>query len=75
YQFAPKNVSVKVGTKVTWTNKTDAPHTVTGKNGWSFHSKTFQPKGTVSYTFSKAGTYHYICSIHPFMKATIVVTK
>lgn len=75
YTFSPTKTTIKVGTKVTWTNKSDAPHTVTGTGTWKFKSKVFNPNGTVSYTFSKAGTYHYFCSIHPFMKATVVVTK
>lgn len=73
YAFSPAKLTVKKGTKVTWINNTGAPHTVTGQQSWHFSSSTFSPNGKVSTVFNKAGTYHYICSIHPYMKATIVV--
>jgi plastocyanin len=73
YAFSPVKLTVKKGTKVTWVNNTGAPHTVTGQQSWHFSSNTFSPNGKVSAVFNKAGTYHYVCSIHPYMKATIVV--
>jgi plastocyanin len=73
YAFSPVKLTVKKGTRVTWVNNTDAPHTVTGQKSWHFSSSTFSPNGKVSTVFNKAGTYHYVCSIHPYMKATIVV--
>jgi plastocyanin len=73
YAFRPVTLTVKKGTKVTWVNNTGAPHTVTGTKTWHFSSKTFSPNGKVSAVFSKPGTYHYMCTIHPYMKATIVV--
>jgi plastocyanin len=73
YMFAKAKMTVKVGTKVTWLNATDAPHTVTGTGGWTFASKTFTQNAKVSHVFNKAGTYQYMCAIHPYMKATIVV--
>lgn len=75
YGFHPTKLSVKAGTKVTWVNNSDAPHTVTGMGGWKYSSKTFSEDQKVSKVFKKAGTYHYLCSIHPYMKATIVVKK
>ena len=73
YRFSPARLTVRVGTKVTWVNKSDAPHTVTGTKGWSFSSKTFSQGQSVSYVFKKAGTFHYMCAIHPYMKATVTV--
>lgn len=73
YAFRPEKLTVKKGTKVTWVNNTGAPHTVTGTKNWHFASKTFSTNGKVSAVFSKTGTYHYMCSIHPYMTATIVV--
>lgn len=75
YSFSPKKATVTVGTKVVWTNHSDAPHTVTGTGSWKFNSKTFNANGHVSFVFKKAGTYHYFCSIHPFMKGMVVVHK
>jgi plastocyanin len=75
YTFAPKTLKVKIGTQVRWKNKSDAPHTVTAtSHNWSLNKQLGTGK-TVAFTFRKAGTYKYYCSIHPYMKGTIVVTK
>ena len=73
FKFDPATLTVPVGSTVTWTNKDEEPHTVAAKDG-SFHSSSLDTKGTYSFTFTKAGTYDYICSIHPFMTGTVVVT-
>ena len=77
FAFSPATLTVKVGTTVTWTNMTQAPHTVTSDDGKTFDSGSSNPispsGGTFSFTFSKAGTFAYHCQIHPFMKATIIV--
>jgi plastocyanin len=73
FKFDPDNLGVKAGTKVTWTNTTAAtPHTVTSDTGAFDHG--LDPGVTFSFTFSQPGTYHYHCSIHPSMTATITVT-
>jgi plastocyanin len=63
---------VKAGTKVTWTNRDDEPHTIASDNG-SFRSSAIDTDESFSYKFDKPGTYHYTCSIHPRMVGTIVV--
>ncbi len=77
FAFSPATLTIKVGTTVTWTNTTSAPHTVTSDDGTTFDSGINTPLspngGTFSHTFTKAGTYAYHCQIHPFMKATIIV--
>lgn len=75
YTFAPARVTVRVGTRVTWSNRTDAPHTVTGRGSWKFASRMVTRNHGVSFTFKKAGTYKYYCTIHPSMKGTIVVRR
>jgi plastocyanin len=74
YAFAPKKLTIKVGTRVTWKNVSDAPHTVTGKGAWKVNKQLLQGK-SVSFVFKKAGTYHYYCMLHPYMTATIVVKR
>jgi len=74
YKFGPQTLTVPVGTTVTWTNNDDDPHTVTAKDG-SFRSDTLHKGSTYQHTFDSPGTYTYLCSIHPFMVATVVVTK
>ena len=72
FSFGPPVLTVAPGTKVTWTNRDDIPHTVVADDK-TFKSKTLDTDETFSYTFDKAGTYPYFCSIHPHMTATIVV--
>ena len=74
FAFAPANLSVTVGETVTWTNKDEEPHTVVANDG-SFHSPGLDANGTYSFTFSTPGSFDYICSIHPFMRGTVVVTR
>ena len=77
FAFSPATITIKVGTTVTWTNTTSAPHTVTSDDGTTFDSGLNTPiganGGTYSFTFTKAGTFTYHCQIHPFMKATVIV--
>ncbi|HXE44140.1 MAG TPA: plastocyanin/azurin family copper-binding protein [Conexibacter sp.] len=73
--FAPTSVTVKVGQKITWTNDDSVAHNVTATSGASFRSSDFSQGGTFSYTATKAGTIHYVCTIHPGMDGTIVVTR
>jgi plastocyanin len=75
YSFQPAMITIKTGTQVVWTNTSDAPHTVTSDNGAFTASSLIQEHQTFSMTFSKPGTYHYHCSIHPYMTATVVVTS
>jgi plastocyanin len=73
FAFAPKTMTVKVGTKVTFKDTTGIGHTVTSKtSSWKFN-KTLAADGSVKFVFKKAGKYTYYCTIHPWMKGTIVV--
>jgi plastocyanin len=72
--FVPATLTVRAGSTVTWTNHDEEPHTVAANDG-SFHSPGMDSQGTYSHTFPTAGKFEYICSIHPFMHATVVVTQ
>ena len=72
FAFSPATITVKVGTTVTWTNKDGTAHTVTSDTG-AFDSGNLAANGKYSYTFSTAGTYPYHCTIHPYMKGTVIV--
>jgi amicyanin len=74
FKFNPATLTVPVGTTVTWTNQDEEPHTVAAKDG-SFHSPGMDTHGTYSYKFTAPGSFDYICSIHPFMVGTVVVTQ
>jgi len=73
FAFAPASLAVKVGTTVTWTNADQDPHTVVAKGG-QFKSGILNTGAGYTFTFTTAGTYDYLCSIHPFMIATVVVS-
>ena len=71
--FTPKTLTISKGTKVTWKWLGVLRHNVTVKRGPSkFRSKT-QVKGMFSHVFSRAGTYHLVCTIHKGMTMTVVV--
>lgn len=72
FSFGPETLTVAVGTTVTWTNRDDIPHTVVSTDG-VFKSKVRDTDEKFSYTFSRAGTYPYYCSVHPKMTGKIVV--
>jgi len=72
FVFGPQTITVPVGTTVTWTNSDDIPHTTVSTDG-VFKSKVLDTDEKFSYTFSKAGTYPYFCSINPKMTGKVVV--
>ncbi len=72
FSFTPATLTIHVGDTVTWTNNGPAAHTATANNG-SFNTGTLQKGQSASHTFTQAGTYAYICTIHPFMHGTVVV--
>jgi plastocyanin len=72
FTFTPMEVTVKVGTQITWTNGDDIPHTVVSSDN-AFKSKTLDTDEKFSFTPTKPGTYSYFCSIHPKMTAKVVV--
>src|ERR1700681_3657378 len=72
FVFGPQAITVPVGTTVTWTNSDDIPHTAVSTDG-VFKSKVMDTDEKFSYTFTKAGTYPYYCTIHPTMTGQVVV--
>lgn len=73
FAFVPATLTVSAGTTVTWTNSDEEPHTVAASDG-SFHSPGMGTGATFTHTFSTAGTFDYVCSIHPMMHGTVMVT-
>ena len=76
-QFRPKQLEVKAGQEVTWTQKDAGFHTVTsgtveqtgggvtGKPDEKFRSERLATDETFKFTFNEAGTFTYFCEIHP----------
>jgi plastocyanin len=84
FAFSPHILTVTAGTTVTWTNNDSAVHNVVSADGIglnanptsTFNSGSMNPGATFSFTFSKPGTYFYVCTLHktiPAMHAEVVV--
>jgi len=74
WRFEPAHLEIKAGTTVTWTNETEAAHTVSGSDLEFEDSGYLDPGQSFSQTFDKPGTYRYECNPHPWMTGEIVVT-
>jgi plastocyanin len=72
FMFVPATLSVPAGTKVTFVNDDDEPHTITATNK-SFDSEGLDTHATWAHTFATAGSYTYFCELHPYMKGTLIV--
>jgi plastocyanin len=70
-QFAPGTLTVKRGDTVIWTNRDLVPHTATA--GRTFDSRVIAPGASWSWVASQPGRHDYVCSLHPTMRATLVV--
>jgi plastocyanin len=78
YKFDPPNISVAPGATVTWTNNDNFTHSVKFLDGGlPTDPMVMDPGQSVTFTFpSTAGTYNYLCSLHPNdMKGSVVVTS
>jgi len=74
FSFGPATLTVSVGTTVTWINRDDIPHTVvSSEDPKAFKSKVLDTDEKFSFTFAKAGTYPYFCSVHPKMTGKVIV--
>lgn len=72
--FSPAVLTVAVGTRVTWTNRDDIPHTVTdAATPRTMKSPPLDTGESFAFTFDKPGAYAYFCSLHPHMQGTVVV--
>ena len=73
-QFEPATVDVKVGGTVKWVNQDTVDHDVVADDG-QFRSELFGKGQTFEYKPTKAGSIHYVCTVHPGMEGTLTVTK
>jgi plastocyanin len=70
FTFSPGSVTVNVGDRVTWTNNDAVAHTATGSG---FNTGNIAGGASKSVTFQSAGTFDYICAVHPTMTGTVLV--
>jgi plastocyanin len=76
FKYVPDTLTVPAGTKVTWTNHDDMPHTVTsaGKPK-ALASEALDTDDQFSHVFAEPGTYNYLCTIHPKMSGQVIVEQ
>ncbi|MEE3506878.1 MULTISPECIES: cupredoxin domain-containing protein [unclassified Pseudomonas] len=74
FMYSPKELTVAVGTKVTWVNDDQVPHTVAEVNK-VFRSGALDTGDSFSYTFLIPGTFEYFCVLHPQMIGRVRVTQ
>jgi len=76
--FVPADLTVEVGTTVTWTNESSVIHTVTsgtdGTHDDIFNSGDVGPNEEFSYTFNEVGTFPYFCIPHVNQGMTGTIT-
>ncbi len=74
FAFEPDPLQTAVGQPVSWTNQDAAPHTVTSDGEGPMASGELDQGASYDVTFGTAGTYTYICTIHPTMRGTVEVS-
>jgi plastocyanin len=72
FKFGPDKLTIAKGTTVTWTNQDDIPHSIV-LAALGVRSKVLDTDKAFTYQFDRAGTFSYICGLHPFMHGQVVV--
>lgn len=73
FSFTPETLTIRAGTRVTFINHDDIPHTVVAVDK-SFRSKALDTDDSYEFTFTKSGDFDYFCGLHPHMKGRVIVT-
>jgi plastocyanin len=74
FAFAPAAITAGVGDVITWTNNDSAPHTATVTSDPTCTTDSLASGATGSLVFNTAGSYEFMCKIHPTMTGTIEVS-
>ena len=72
FAFVPSEITIAVGTKITWINKDEAPHTATSTDK-KFNTGGLDTDDKYSFVFNEQGEFPYFCALHPHMTANITV--
>lgn len=75
FAFTQKQITVKKGTKVTWTNRDEAKHNAFSKTDGGPKGNLLATGESYSFTFDTVGTFNYFCEPHPYMKASVTVVE
>jgi plastocyanin len=73
FKFQPDSLTVNAGEIVEWKNQDIFPHTATAKDGKTFDSGHLSNGDSWQFKPSQKGTFDYVCTLHPNMKATLIV--
>jgi plastocyanin len=74
FTYSPVSLTVSPGTKVTFVNHDDVPHTVTSPSKPRIlDSPTLDTDDKFTFEFKTPGTYDYFCAVHPKMTGKIIV--
>ena len=74
FAFHPATMTVAKGTRVTWINRDETPHTlIAAGQPAPFRSGALDTGDKFDFTFDKPGNYKYFCTLHPQMVGTIIV--
>ncbi len=73
FAFAPGELRIVAGQTVTWSNDDGAPHGLAHADG-ARGADLLLPGASVSRRYDQAGSFDYICSVHPYMTGKVVVS-
>ena len=75
--YIPPNIVIEKGKSVTWLNEDSSFHSVTSgfypEPSGLFDSGHLDPYQSYTLSFDEFGTYDYFCTLHPWMKAQVIV--
>jgi plastocyanin len=71
--YVPVTLTAHIGQQITWTNDSDATHTVTSRDNTTFDSKDITTGHSWTYAPTKVGTFPYYCIYHPLMHGVLIV--
>jgi plastocyanin len=71
-KFSPEVLEVAAGDAVVWQNKDPFPHNATATGG-AFKSPNIAANRSWKFKARKKGEFPYVCSLHPTMKAKLIV--
>ena len=75
--YIPSTIVVEKGKSITWINEDSSFHSVTsgfyGESTGLFDSGYLDPYQSYTLYFDEFGTYDYFCTLHPWMKAQVIV--
>jgi plastocyanin len=71
--------TIEIGKKLTWLNDDDIDHRIIINSAQDnktilADSEIIKPEGLFTYTFERAGTYHFFSPTYPWIKGTVFIT-